>query len=727
MKKNLMIALLALAGAGVAHASMQWDVPLADFDQLECWNAANCAPTTATVHMYNAANPTEEYLVDCNIFGPQGQPLVYSFQADVDEDVNCDVTYIVDECAFHAEGPGFRYDFVHVPTPFTMFYTCQPAFPYDIPIPGVDDGCWVQPIPHHMTLADSDNGVYNFSSSWAQNPDSMIVIDPGVEIFITEGVDITFTGEVQVNGTSDMPVVINGNDWGSLVFGEGADAMFHYTMVTGSMSEDDGGAFDVEAGAVVRLFDCLVAGNETAGNGGAAYIADGGILYTYGSTISHNTAVDGGNFYLGGGFALLEGELNLVTFATPANTEIVGAGIVTMNFSDIYPQADNFPGGWPGLDWYCDPGYVDPMGHDFHIAYWSLEDPEMINCTIDAAINEEVDADGTPRDMGAFAFDQHDVLHGATNLMVEDRPDDQGGYVLLSFDGSWNDGNDINPITMYSIWMQYPGMGDDEWVSAGTVAAINEPGTTYAVQVATLDDQYEGMENIHNFMVGTHSVWFPQAIPSETVSGFSVDNIAPMPVTASTTEEWAGDWSDPNNLPAEVTLDLTWTTSNANDFDHYEVFATLNGDAGTRERVYLGQQTAWTHVITVADHVDGDMYTYEFFAIDEHHNVSDVEEQDSPVFVGVDEIVPVTYALAQNFPNPFNPTTTIAFDLPQGGPVELTVYNLVGELVATLVDGPVAAGRHEVQFDASRLASGVYVYRMEAGQFSDLRKMILVK
>lgn len=92
-----------------------------------------------------------------------------------------------------------------------------------------------------------------------------------------------------------------------------------------------------------------------------------------------------------------------------------------------------------------------------------------------------------------------------------------------------------------------------------------------------------------------------------------------------------------------------------------------------------------------------------------------------------DEGVPETYELAQNYPNPFNPATTIQYALPLAGKVRLAVYNLLGQQVATLVDGPQAAGRYTVPFDASHLASGVYFYRLEATNFVDVKKMLLVK
>ncbi len=80
--------------------------------------------------------------------------------------------------------------------------------------------------------------------------------------------------------------------------------------------------------------------------------------------------------------------------------------------------------------------------------------------------------------------------------------------------------------------------------------------------------------------------------------------------------------------------------------------------------------------------------------------------------------VPLALDLHQNYPNPFNPTTVIMFDLPRQGEVMLDVFNVMGQRVATLAEGVHQAGRHSVEFNASRLSSGVYIYRLQADAVS---------
>ncbi|UCE07583.1 MAG: T9SS type A sorting domain-containing protein, partial [bacterium] len=89
--------------------------------------------------------------------------------------------------------------------------------------------------------------------------------------------------------------------------------------------------------------------------------------------------------------------------------------------------------------------------------------------------------------------------------------------------------------------------------------------------------------------------------------------------------------------------------------------------------------------------------------------------------------MPTEFQLFQNYPNPFNPTTTISFSLPQRSYVRLVLENVLGKEVMTIAEDNFEAGVHNVQLNASSLASGLYLYKMEAGQFSKIMKMIVSK
>jgi len=89
--------------------------------------------------------------------------------------------------------------------------------------------------------------------------------------------------------------------------------------------------------------------------------------------------------------------------------------------------------------------------------------------------------------------------------------------------------------------------------------------------------------------------------------------------------------------------------------------------------------------------------------------------------------IPNSYSLSQNYPNPFNPSTNIQYSIPKSGFVTLKIYNLLGQEVATLIEGNQTAGTYIATFDASRVSSGVYFYRLTSGGFAEVRKMLLLK
>ena len=104
----------------------------------------------------------------------------------------------------------------------------------------------------------------------------------------------------------------------------------------------------------------------------------------------------------------------------------------------------------------------------------------------------------------------------------------------------------------------------------------------------------------------------------------------------------------------------------------------------------------------------------------------DAEVEAITSLIGLDRI-PITYDLKQNFPNPFNPTTIIKYELPHANHVELRIFNLLGQKISTLVSEVQRAGQYQVEWNATGFAGGIYYYHIVAGDFQDVKKMILLR
>lgn len=148
-------------------------------------------------------------------------------------------------------------------------------------------------------------------------------------------------------------------------------------------------------------------------------------------------------------------------------------------------------------------------------------------------------------------------------------------------------------------------------------------------------------------------------------------------------------------------------------------------------RLSLSPKNGYNHFFISADNDgdDGDMDIAEFRLYNTNLTYSEMQTMGN-VVTDVKDVKgeePLKYTLYQNYPNPFNPTTTIRFSLRHSGHVLMKVYNILGQEVKTLVNEDLKAGLHNVEFDASRLSSGIYFYTIKAGNFVTTKKMVLLK
>ena len=129
------------------------------------------------------------------------------------------------------------------------------------------------------------------------------------------------------------------------------------------------------------------------------------------------------------------------------------------------------------------------------------------------------------------------------------------------------------------------------------------------------------------------------------------------------------------------------------------------------------------------------LYTISFKVGDTRYSTGFILDEDKVInfnngtVVAINEPkdIPTTYSLLQNYPNPFNPTTTIEYSIPKDEFVKLTVYDVMGRVVKELVNGYKNAGKYNIEFNAATYSSGTYYYKLEAGKYKSIQKMMLVK
>jgi hypothetical protein len=180
-----------------------------------------------------------------------------------------------------------------------------------------------------------------------------------------------------------------------------------------------------------------------------------------------------------------------------------------------------------------------------------------------------------------------------------------------------------------------------------------------------------------------------------------------------------------SGIAGDNEVNLTWVTSTETNVSSYAIVR--NGDVVGS---VASENFVTTHTYTYTDEtaVNGTTYTYGLRVINSDNTVTEtgMEVTATPSFSNA---IVTEYALLQNFPNPFNPSTQIAFDVLESNLVTLKIYNAAGQEVATLLNGVSRDnGRHVVNFDAGNLTSGLYFYTVKIGnEFSATKKMLLLK
>ncbi len=314
-----------------------------------------------------------------------------------------------------------------------------------------------------------------------------------------------------------------------------------------------------------------------------------------------------------------------------------------------------------------------------------------------------------------------------TIVKIKDVPNDQGGQVRIEWGAHCFDiPNSARPITQYSIWRKVDpkyftkyneptSTPTGNWEQVGLVNAVQD--TMYFAVVPSLYDSSKANGTYYTtYFVRAHTADPLTHYETSPDSGYSVDNLAPAAPTNVTA-------AFKNNF-----VELDWKAATEPDFKFYTVYRSqvpnINIDAVSPYK-YVS-----TNKFIDSSALGGNTYYYRLTANDFSGNRSKSSSEVSVTITDVlsnDSETPKNFALEQSYPNPFNPSSIISYAVPKASYVTIEIFNALGEKVETLVSADKKAGIYQVQFNANNLPSGIYFYRMIAGNFIETKKMMLLK
>jgi|GEM_PF-2044418 len=253
-----------------------------------------------------------------------------------------------------------------------------------------------------------------------------------------------------------------------------------------------------------------------------------------------------------------------------------------------------------------------------------------------------------------------------------------------------------------------------------SIIAVNLPTGTVPVQISAAHNHCLLMDNNFNLyswgqntqgQIGINNTTNPQILPIQVLGVNGTGNLVlPVELTSFT----ASSTSDG--------VLLKWATATENNNSGFEIERSADNKIFSQVGFVKGNgnSTRLTEYSYLDKNISGSVY-YRLNQVD--YNGTAKYSQT----IEVNAVQPNAYSLEQNYPNPFNPTTVINYSVAKDGFVALKVYNMLGQEVANVYQGFQKAGAYKANFDASKLASGMYLYKLESGSFTETKKMLLLK
>jgi len=307
--------------------------------------------------------------------------------------------------------------------------------------------------------------------------------------------------------------------------------------------------------------------------------------------------------------------------------------------------------------------------------------------------------------------------HRPEILSLRDVPNDQGKQMQIV----WKPGQ-VDPallFTQFSTWRKVnpDSMQQDTADLWDFIATVPWIGTEdeYSLVVPTLGDSTVHGVHHSTFRVTAHTEDVVLYHVSEPATGFSVDNLHPTIPQGLTALESASS------------IALQWNTQVDEDFSYHNIY---KNDLNSAD---LAMVFTTTDSFYVDQEGTQGLYEYWITAVDSAGNESDASDIAAAVLSSSEQVtVPTVFALEQNYPNPFNPSTQIRFAIPEQSMVTISVYDMMGRKVRTLIQGNISAGYHTTVWNATNdkglpVGAGMYIYTIRAGAYHQMKKMVLLK
>ena len=339
-------------------------------------------------------------------------------------------------------------------------------------------------------------------------------------------------------------------------------------------------------------------------------------------------------------------------------------------------------------------------------------------------------------DTSAYVMYLDKLQADAEITSIVDRPDDQGGFVKLTFNAPELDNGEDDDFGRWGAKTQgfqverkvsIISSNYDEVLQWEAFGLATDDDPTYTLDVPTKADSSSNTFRIRTKTGEVQILGRDYTTVGGTASGMSYDNIAPAFVEQYTLSPESGEGID---IAAVVDYGGLIDES---DIAFYNIYrAEESGFTPSAANKIATIETSSESIRYNDVEYDGSVqFYYVIEVIDDGGNKAFSDEVNTITSVE-NEAVPTVYSLAQNYPNPFNPATTIKFGIPQAADVTIKIYDILGQEVQTLVNRNLSAGFHTVNFNASNLISGMYIYRIQANgvdgsNFTDVKKMLLVK